>query len=250
MEKSLINSSAYNYFAYDDGTPEMGYGVASKEEAFAVKFELSEMDTLRGVQLLFNHTLNDANNQYFDIVVWKDKNGKPGDELYRLTNRKPKWEDQMYRFSYYKFDKLIKLNGTFYIGIVQKNDGLINIGFDTSKDNSQYNYFNVSGTWQQSTTPGSIMLRPVVGGNYFIGVNENSLESRIKVYPNPVSSTLHIDGISNGSSIAVYDITGRKVMQESFSNELSVSQLRNGLYLLNITTTEGLVISKKIMVNQ
>jgi hypothetical protein len=40
------------------------------------------------------------------------------------------------------------------------------------------------------------------------------------------------------------------VMQRAFTNELSLSHLSNGLYLLNITTTDGAVISKKIMVNQ
>ena len=250
VDSLVYTQGFYNYFAYDDGTPERGYGVESSGGAFAVRFDLSELDTLRGVQLLFNHTLHDANNNYFDIAVWKDNNGKPGDELYRLSNCKPRWEEQLYKFSYYKFDKLLKLTGTFYIGIVQQSNGVINIGFDASKDNSQYNFYNDDGSWHQSTLAGSIMIRPVVGGNYYIGIEESRQESVVKVYPNPASSTIHIDGVENGASVAIYDITGRSIMRTAFSNELSISQLNNGLYLLNITTTDGLVISKKIMVNQ
>ena len=250
VDSLVYRQDFYNYFAYDDGTPEMGFGVRPSSGAFAVKFELSEVDTLRGVQILFNHTLNDANNMYFDIVVWKDNNGKPGDEVYRLTNRRPKWEDQLYKFVYYKFDKRVRLNGVFYVGIVQQGNGLINVGFDTSKDNSQYNFINVTGSWQQSTKPGSIMIRPVVGANYYIGVDENTVADQISVYPNPASSTLHIEGVSNGSSIALYDITGRKVMQTSFTDEIPVSQLSDGLYLLNITTVDGSIVSRKIMVRR
>ena len=136
------------------------------------------------------------------------------------------------------------------MGLVQQTGGVINIGFDSSIDNSQYNFINVTGSWQQSADPGSIMIRPVVGGNYFIGVDEQLVEQDVRIYPNPASSSIHIDGVSNGTSIAVYDIMGRQVMQEAFRNELSVSHLSNGLYLLNITTAEGNVITKKIMVNQ
>ena len=53
-----------------------------------------------------------------------------------------------------------------------------------------------------------------------------------------------------GNSIAMYDITGRKVLEEAFTEELSIRHLPNGLYLMNIITAEGKVISKKIMVNR
>ena len=238
----------YNYFAYDDGIPEMGFGVEpSPGGSFAVKFELSELDTLRGVQILFNHTLNDANNQYFDIVVWKDNNGKPGDEVYRLTNRKPQWDEQIYRFAYYKFDRRIRLNGVFYIGIVQQGSGLLNVGFDTSVDYSQYNFINVTGAWQPSSKQGAIMMRPVVGAGYYIGVDENN-STELNIYPIPASSSIHIEGVTDGVSITLYDLTGRKVMQRSFTNEIPVSQLCEGLYFLSITTADGSVVTKKIIV--
>lgn len=251
LDSLVYTQGFYNYFAYDNGTPELGFGVEpSPGGSFAVKFELNELDTVRGVQILFNRTLNDANNQYFDIVVWKDNNGKPGDEVYRLTNRKPIWEDQIYKFAYYKFDQRIRLTGVFYVGIVQQGSGLLNVGFDTSKDNSQYNFINVTGSWQQSSKAGSIMLRPVVGANYYIGVDEYDASERITLHPNPVATTLHIEGIANGSSITVYDLTGKLVMHASYADEVNVSQLPDGLYLLNITSDDGGIITKKFMVRK
>lgn len=241
----------YNYFAYDDGVPELGFGVEpSPGGAFAVRFELNEPDTLRGVQMLFNRTLNDANYQYFDIVVWKDNNGKPGDEVYRLANRKPIWDEQIYKFAYYKFDRLVKLNGVFYVGIVQQGSGLINIGFDSSTNSSRYNFINVTGSWQQSSKPGSIMLRPVTGASYYIGIDENSSATDLAVYPNPASSTLHLTGVNQGNSIVVYDLLGRQVISTSFTDEINVSQLCDGLYVLRVTTSDGDVVTQKFMVRK
>ncbi|MBR4391619.1 MAG: T9SS type A sorting domain-containing protein [Bacteroidales bacterium] len=248
VDSMVYHQGFYNYFAYDDGIPEMGYGVEPASSAFAVKFELSEMDTLRGVQILFNHTLNDANNKYFDIVVWKDNNGKPGEEVFRLPNKRPVWQESIFGFSYYPFSRLVKLNGTFYVGLVQRDNGLINIGLDMSNDNSQYNFFNSNGSWQQSSIHGSIMIRPVVGAGYFVELEEANIVDDVIVYPNPASTTLHIEGVSHGRNIVMYDMTGRQVLQTVFTSELSVQGLSNGMYLLTVTTDDGNIIRRKITV--
>ena len=77
-DSMIYRVGMYNYYAYDDGTPELGYGVSNAGGKFAIRFDVGDYDTIQGVQLLFNHTLKDANEKYFDIVVWKDENGKPG----------------------------------------------------------------------------------------------------------------------------------------------------------------------------
>lgn len=248
VDSMIYHQGFYNYFAYDDGIPEMGYGVEPASSAFAVKFEMSELDTIRGVQILFNHTLNDANNKYFDLVVWKDNNGKPGDEVYRLPNQRPRWGEQLYEFVYYQFPQRVRQSGSFYVGIMQRDNGLINIGVDMTNDNSQYNFYNTNGSWQQSAMHGSIMIRPVVGAGYFIGVNENLEDDTVFVYPNPSSSKIHISGVDDGQSIVLYDMTGRMVLQEDFRTDLSIAGLRSGIYLLQITTKEGNLINKKITV--
>ena len=240
----------YNYYAYDDGIPELGFGVRPAGAKFAVRFDLAEYDTIQGVQLLFNHTLNDANNKYFDIVIWKDENGKPGEEVYRLEGQRPLWQEQIYRFSYYKFDKTVALASAYYLGIEQTEGGLINIGFDTSIDNIQYNFINTNGSWQPSSKHGSLMIRPVVGPSYYIGVQENSETKTVQLYPNPVGNTLHIEGSIYGGQVSIYDLTGHKVYQGDYQNQISVSNLNDGLYFLNITTNEGQVINQKFIIKK
>ena len=253
VDSMVYRIGMYNYYAYDDGIPELGFGVRPAGGRFAVRFDVADFDTIQGVQLLFNHTLNDANNKYFDIVVWKDANGKPGEELYRLENQRPQWQDQIYRFSYYRFDKTVALAGAFYIGIEQRSDDLINIGFDTSIDNIDYNFINTNGSWQQSSKHGSLMIRPVVGASYFIGVEENGPSTgsgTFVVYPNPVSNILHIEGDIDGGQLSIYDLMGRMVYQSEYHTEIPVSQLNDGLYFLSITTNDGQVINQKFIIHK
>ena len=248
-DSMIYRVGMYNYYAYDDGIPELGYGLSNPGGKFAVRFDISEYDTIQGVQMLFNHTLNDANNKYFDIVVWKDENGKPGEEIYRLSGRRPEWQEQIYRFSYYKFDETVALANAFYIGIEQMESGLINIGFDASIDNSQYNFVNTNGSWQQSSKHGSLMIRPVVGASYYIGVQENE-EKNLRLYPNPVSSVLHLEGDFENGQVSLYDIVGRKVYQGEYQHEISVSNLNDGLYFIQIITAEGQVINQKFIIRK
>jgi len=248
VDSMVYRMGMYNYYAYDDGIPELGFGVRPAGGRFAVRFDLADYDTIQGVQMLFNHTLNDANNKYFDIVVWKDENGKPGEEVYRLESQRPQWQEQIYRFSYYKFDKTVAFAGTFYIGIEQRNDDLINIGFDTSIDNIEYNYINTNGSWQQSSKHGSLMIRPVVGSSYYIGVQENTEATTLQLYPNPVRSTLHIGGDIEGEQVRIYDLMGRMVYQSEFKTEIPVDQLNDGMYFLNVTTENGQVINQKFLI--
>lgn len=60
-----------------------------------------------------------------------------------------------------------------------------------------------------------------------------------KIYPNPVSEVLTIDSEAEVSSAQVFDLTGKEVLQFSNTNQINVSQLSNGVYLLKIYDTKG-----------
>ncbi|MDR0969618.1 MAG: T9SS type A sorting domain-containing protein [Lentimicrobiaceae bacterium] len=253
VDSLIFRQGFYNYFSYDDGTPEFGYGVEPVGAAFAVQFEMSTPDTLRGVQMLFNQTLNNANYDYFDIVVWRDNNGRPGEEMYRLSNQRPQWSDMIYDFMYYKFDRVVVVNGLFYVGIVQSELGSINIGFDASKDNSSYNFYNAGENWLQSQFAGSIMLRPVVGAPYIVSVNEIEEPKSVKIYPNPAQNTLNIvlpENVDQSQvTISIYDITGRLVLRRDFEPQISVVNLDEGFYQLQLQTRRGNTFTEKMIIS-
>ena len=245
----------YNYFAYDDGTPEMGYGLVPGDTYFGAQFKVTTLDTLAGVQILFNRTFNNANYNFFDIVVWRDNNGKPGEVLYTLENQRPKWDDgKLYAFSDYLFNDVVKVNSTFYVGIRQRYSKSINIGFDTSKDNSQYCFYNVGTGWENTEYSGSFMIRPVMGKNaYFVGIDENEdVSGKMELYPNPANNVVRIVGVDDvmANEIVIYDMTGRVIKQYQYCNELNISDLQNGIYLLRVVMSDGSFETSKLLISK
>lgn len=241
-----------DYYAYDDGTPERGYGVVPDDSYFATQFSVSMPDTLCGVQILFNRTHNDANYDFFDIVVWNDNNGKPGNEYYRLKNQRPIWdEEEIYKFAYYPFDEVKKVNGTIYVGIMQHSRESINIGFDTSTDNQQYNFFETGGGWENSIMKGSLMIRPVFGNDYIVN-EEIKTVNKLGLYPVPSKNVINISELPAQSceEVLIFDMTGR--LMKHFRNDvnLDISDLSNGLYMIRVITDEGKSYTEKFVISK
>lgn len=100
--------------------------------------------------------------------------------------------------------------------------------------------FNIGGT--SFTSEANAMVEVTI-----VGVEDYDNEE-VNVYPNPATDMLHIDG-SNIQGVAVYNLQGQCVMTESGNvNELSISSLSRGLYILKVTTDNG-VRSIKISKN-
>ncbi|GGG44787.1 T9SS type A sorting domain-containing protein [Epilithonimonas arachidiradicis] len=70
-------------------------------------------------------------------------------------------------------------------------------------------------------------------------------KAKVLVYPNPVVDVLHVDN-KNLKSIALYSMEGKKLV-ETQSNELNVSKLPKGVYVLRIVTSDNNIVSKKII---
>jgi len=79
-----------------------------------------------------------------------------------------------------------------------------------------------------------------------------SKESAVKLYPNPAQHTLYIKSLNTIEHIAVYDITGKQVLQSEkvYNNSIDVSKLNAGIYMLRLedanknSSTKKLIISK------
>lgn len=63
----------------------------------------------------------------------------------------------------------------------------------------------------------------------------------VRIYPNPATNKLYLEGLPSGASIAVYSMEGRLMMQRSCHEapELLIDNLTPGLYLLKISSKEG-----------
>jgi len=70
-------------------------------------------------------------------------------------------------------------------------------------------------------------------------------KAKVLVYPNPVVDVVHIDD-KNLKSVALYSMEGKKLL-ETKNNEMNVSKLPKGVYVLRIVTSDNSIVSKKII---
>ena len=70
----------------------------------------------------------------------------------------------------------------------------------------------------------------------------NRPNSEIKIYPNPATDVLQILSAENINNISVFNVTGRQVIAEfkPIDSTMDISGLKQGIYLLRISTDEGI----------
>jgi hypothetical protein len=234
----------HNYYAYDDGTPEKGYGLTKSGSLLAYRFRLNKSpDTLRGVGIYFNKTLSKSNQQFFYLTVWDDNNGKPGDTIYsRLAY--VGYSDSLYKFLIYRLEKPVRISGDFYVGIITTTDDNLNIGFDRYNNSQENLLFNSTGQWSTSAFSGSLMMRPLIGKLLPLGVPpHNPGILQLLVYPNPCSGeTVSITNESfavhpfdsENTNLVVRDLYGRELISTRYSKTLDVGGLQSGMYIIEV----------------
>jgi hypothetical protein len=76
---------------------------------------------------------------------------------------------------------------------------------------------------------------------------EENKDSEIALYPNPVRDRVVIEGIEV-AEVEVYNTLGQMVKTIQGTNEISVADLPQGVYLLRIADAEGKVYTNKITI--
>ena len=236
-----------NYFAFDDGSPEAGYGLngqGSRNAMAAYRFKSYMNDTIRAIQICFNDSYMNSNQRTFDLMIWDDNNGLPGNILYSLENMTVVPGDEINGFYTYILPDGVMVNGIFYAGWKQHSETFLNVGFDVNTPHQGRQYFWLNGVWQQSQKEGSVMIRPVVGKSLRI-TSAESIEAEdkdtpmtIRSWPNPASDFITIDcdnlSLSVTAFISIIDFQGREMMRLPFSEQINISSLRAGLYTVFI----------------
>ncbi|PZU84972.1 MAG: hypothetical protein DI529_10685 [Chryseobacterium sp.] len=78
----------------------------------------------------------------------------------------------------------------------------------------------------------------------------NNFKNDIKIFPNPVKSTLFINAKEKFSVYEIYTANGRKSMLgvlQNASSQIHVSQLSRGVYVLRLTTDNGEIFVQKFI---
>ena len=71
--------------------------------------------------------------------------------------------------------------------------------------------------------------------------------SQIKVYPNPASEMVHIEGVEV-AGVKVYNALGQLIKMLRDTNEISVAGLPEGVYLLRVRDEQGVLFTERVSV--
>ncbi len=88
---------------------------------------------------------------------------------------------------------------------------------------------------------------------FALGVDQAAAEIKASISPNPCSDVLTITAADEISSVMVYDVSGRVMMNEvvnSSNTKLDIRGLAAGLYFVKLTAKSGAVQTNKIVKQQ
>ncbi len=247
---TLYHTQKFHHtFAYDDGTAESAYGLNVDGAKLAYQFKLNRPDEkLRAVQMYFPQMLDSVNNIPFDLTVWDNNNGQPGDTLYTQLVYPVHTENG--EFHTYIIDHPFLVSGTIYIGWKQSTDDLLNIGLDKNNEANNYMFYNIGSGWLNSTYPGAWMIRPLISlNNIILDVNENN-NNAFKVFPNPAENELFVETKGNENIISIYNLQGvlvKKITSTAVLTKINICDLSSSIYIIEVLNNNG-SNSKKIII--
>jgi hypothetical protein len=251
-----------SYYAYDDGSAEVGYGVQGIGSKLAHEFTIRKSDTLTSFQIYFSPIMNNLSSESFKLTVWSSLS--PETIIYQQTATT--FSTPIYsntnEFLNYALDVPLYLPaGTYYFGWEKISANFLNVGFDVNSNNKTKIHFNAVGVWETGSFDGSLMLRPVFGNfqDPIVSVkNESVVEnSDFKVYPNPATQNIYfekIGAINNDNYIVeLIDLSGKIITSTTtlFTNMLNVNNVSNGIYFIRfINVNNKQVVTKKVIISK
>ncbi len=240
-----------NYFAFDDGSSEGGYGInglGSRNAMVAYRFKSFIQDTLRAISICFNDSYMNANKRAFDLMVWNDNNGIPGDLIFSREDVMVEQGEGLNGFYTYIIPGGVMVNDIFYIGWRQRSEAFLNAGFDVNTPHQGRQFYWLNGDWIQSQVQGSIMIRPIVGDKLkTTSINDIYSDNKdlVKLWPNPASDYINIDAgllqLNGTATVTIIDIAGRKLLEVPYNSQINISSLGEGVCFLIIRTNNRTV---------
>jgi hypothetical protein len=230
-----------NYFAFDDGSAEGGYGInglGSRNAMVAYRFKSFIEDTLRAIQICFNDSYLNANLRSFDLMVWDDNGGIPGNVICQQEEEMVQQGDMLNGFYTYRLNRSIMVNDVFFVGWKQRSETFLNAGLDINTPHNGKQFYWINGNWIESAVQGSVMIRPVTGPPIATSINDvfYNKRPRLDFRPNPARDYITIEDkdLENmgGAYISIIDLSGRIVLELPYTERVDISRLKSGMYII------------------
>lgn len=249
-----------NYYAYDDGSSEAGYGVRGENSmAVSQKFKIYQKDTIRAVSMLFNQTLSDPDMtaKRFFLAIWKDNGGKPGDLIYKSptivsVNRSLSGFNS-FQTMYIdpagivaKTPELVA-EGEIHIGWMQTVDYEMSIGVDLNRTTASKVYYRFGDKWILSQFKNPLMIRPHVGSYSILSDSVIDPKPSCVFSPNPAKDIIYFDCLA-ADNLNVYSISGVLVsVLPIYDGKADVSSLVSGTYLIQILQNSTVIYTATLL---
>ncbi len=260
-DQKLVNDTVkrkeiyYDHYAYDDGTAELGLGIAGEYQnlnKIAVRFRVyrasNNPDTLKAILIYFNKSIDDYTSQSeYGISIRKNVGNIPSDDtLYTSKGFFPDYSLRLNEFARIELDRPIVVSDTFFV-VIDQLDSYLNIGYDINNDNLNKIFFYTGQDWENSNSlpKGSLMVRASFGNHSLPLTKTETLEKSqdFKLFPNPVHDVMYFNLYYDNMTtynIKVYNIMGVMLMNFiSDHNSIDVSTLDKGIYILQMTSNDN-----------
>ncbi len=107
--------------------------------------------------------------------------------------------------------------------------------------------YDLQGALLNTFTVTSLPNQIIAYNNASLSIIESTKTSKLIVYPNPTSDRFFVQGLNSGN-IQVYDLNGRIVINEKYSEKgINVSALSKGVYVVKITD-KNINFSEKLII--
>ncbi|PJA07391.1 MAG: hypothetical protein COX70_06885 [Flavobacteriales bacterium CG_4_10_14_0_2_um_filter_32_8] len=247
-----------SYYAYDDGSAEVGYGVQGIGSKLANQFTIKKNDTLTAFQIYFNPITNNLSAQTFRLKVWSSLSP----EVVVYSQSASLFTSPIYsntnEFLNYTLEVPQYLTaGTYYFGWEKISSEFLNVGWDVNTNTKTKVFYNAVGIWQNASFNGSLMLRPVFGSfpDPIVSISEDTeTEDNFIVFPNPTSQFINFNQKTSNNEtyhIQLIDIYGKLIIETEypFADKINIKDFTNGIYIIRIVNhkTQNLIIKKVII---
>lgn len=247
-----------NYFAYDDGSAEVGADINTKFGSIAIQFVASIPDTLGAVQFNFSPYFRDITNEGFLLQIFSGKNGKPNEVLHQQP-LKVVYTETINGFVEYTLSKSIAVKDTFFVSWTRLSDNTLAVGLDKNSPQFSKNILYKDGSdWKSGETlNGAFLVRAVMGfrtngedeKNEVLALEEPTTPIGFVVFPNPAQNEIHWK-TEEAVDVTVFSETGRLLLEvKNKINKMDISSLQTGLYLFHFKGKSG-SFTKKISVSE
>ncbi len=113
-----------------------------------------------------------------------------------------------------------------------------NLPVGTTINNTAFIYFDFNAPVVTNTTTNTIVTTTSIS-------EIRSLNSEIRLYPNPTNNTLNIQTKNfNPVLVSVFDINGKKISEQKYISQIDVSALTSGIYFIELKGKDGVARKK------